>query len=39
MTSSDDTTNRPALSMLETPTLTKADLAELLFDRLGLNKR
>jgi len=24
---------------LETPTLTKADLAELLFDRLGLNKR
>ena len=24
---------------LELPTLTKADLAELLFDRLGLNKR
>jgi integration host factor subunit alpha len=24
---------------LETPTLTKADLAELLFERLGLNKR
>ena len=23
----------------ETPTLTKADLAELLFDKLGLNKR
>lgn len=23
---------------LETPTLTKADLAEMLFDRLGLNK-
>ena len=27
------------LSTLETPTLTKAELAELLFDRLGLNKR
>ena len=27
------------LPSLETPTLTKADLAELLFDRLGLNKR
>jgi len=27
------------LASLETPTLTKADLAELLFDRLGLNKR
>jgi integration host factor subunit alpha len=27
------------LSSIETPTLTKADLAELLFDRLGLNKR
>ncbi len=27
------------LPTLETPTLTKADLAELLFDRLGLNKR
>lgn len=24
---------------LETPTLTKAELAELLFERLGLNKR
>jgi integration host factor subunit alpha len=24
---------------LETPTLTKAELAELLFDQLGLNKR
>ena len=31
---------RPVLlPSLETPTLTKADLAELLFDRLGLNKR
>ncbi|MBC7954936.1 MAG: integration host factor subunit alpha [Cytophagales bacterium] len=27
------------LSSLEAPTLTKAELAELLFDRLGLNKR
>ena len=28
-----------AIGSLETPTLTKAELAELLFDRLGLNKR
>lgn len=28
-----------AIGSLETPTLTKADLAELLFDKLGLNKR
>jgi integration host factor subunit alpha len=28
-----------ALPTLATPTLTKAELAELLFDRLGLNKR
>ena len=27
------------LPTLDTPTLTKAELAELLFDRLGLNKR
>ena len=27
------------LQSLETPTLTKAELAELLFERLGLNKR
>ena len=27
------------LPSLETPTLTKAELAELLFDNLGLNKR
>jgi integration host factor subunit alpha len=27
------------LASLETPTLTKAELADLLFDRLGLNKR
>jgi len=30
---------RVFLPTLETPTLTKAELAELLFDRLGLNKR
>jgi integration host factor subunit alpha len=29
----------PTLPSLETPTLTKAELGELLFDRLGLNKR
>lgn len=27
------------LPTIETPTLTKAELAELLFERLGLNKR
>ncbi len=27
------------IGSLETPTLTKAELAELLFDKLGLNKR
>jgi len=27
------------LPSIDTPTLTKADLAELLFERLGLNKR
>lgn len=31
--------DRISLPTLETPTLTKADLAELLFERLGLNKR
>jgi len=30
---------RMMLPSLEAPTLTKADLADLLFDRLGLNKR
>ena len=30
---------RMAIETLETPTLTKAELAELLFERLGLNKR
>jgi integration host factor subunit alpha len=32
-------TGRVMLPSLETPTLTKADLAGLLFERLGLNKR
>ena len=31
--------SRVQLPTLETPTLTKAELAELLFERLGLNKR
>jgi integration host factor subunit alpha len=37
----DDRSAPPALALasLETPTMTKADLAELLFDRIGLNKR
>ncbi|MFO0443829.1 MAG: integration host factor subunit alpha, partial [Betaproteobacteria bacterium] len=30
---------RVILPSIETPTLTKAELAELLFDRLGLNTR
>ncbi len=30
---------RAVLSAMETPTLTKAELSELLFERLGLNKR
>jgi integration host factor subunit alpha len=30
---------RLMLTSVETPTLTKAELAELLFERLGLNKR
>jgi integration host factor subunit alpha len=32
-------TDSVILPSLETPTLTKAELAELLFDRIGLNKR
>ena len=36
---STSTGDQVILGSLETPTLTKADLAELLFDRLGLNKR
>jgi integration host factor subunit alpha len=31
--------SRIVLPTIETPTLTKAELAELLFERLGLNKR
>ena len=31
--------DRVLLPSIETPTLTKAELAELLFERLGLNKR
>ena len=31
--------DRVLLPTLETPTLTKAELADLLFERLGLNKR
>ena len=34
-----DAESRVVLPTLETPTLTKAELAELLFERLGLNKR
>ena len=37
--SDDVTPPRLLLPSIETPTLTKADLAELLFDKLGLNKR
>ena len=35
----DKPVDRVILPSLETPTLTKAELAELLFERLGLNKR
>jgi integration host factor subunit alpha len=35
----DDAGPRVTLTSIETPTLTKAELAELLFERLGLNKR
>jgi len=35
----DKPSRRAILPSLETPTLTKAELAELLFERLGLNKR
>ena len=34
-----DAADRITLPTLETPTLTKAELAELLFERIGLNKR
>jgi integration host factor subunit alpha len=39
MADEQDPKERVILPSLETPTLTKAELAELLFDRLGLNKR
>lgn len=39
MTDDVDPSERLALPSIETPTLTKAELAELLFERLGLNKR
>jgi integration host factor subunit alpha len=38
----DDKTRSPSavvIGSLETPTLTKAELSDLLFDKLGLNKR
>jgi integration host factor subunit alpha len=37
--SPDGSTTTVILPSIETPTLTKAELAELLFDHLGLNKR
>ena len=39
MTNEEPSAEPVILPSLETPTLTKADLAELLFERLGLNKR
>ena len=39
MTPTDKPADRITLGSIETPTLTKAELAELLFERLGLNKR
>jgi integration host factor subunit alpha len=39
MNPSDPPLDRVLLPSLETPSLTKAELSELLFERLGLNKR
>ena len=39
MSSDEISDDKVLLSSLDTPTLTKAELAELLFERLGLNKR
>ncbi len=39
MTDQDKPADRVLLPSIETPTLTKAELADLLFERLGLNKR
>lgn len=35
----DEESNEILLPSIETPTLTKAELADLLFERVGLNKR
>ena len=39
MDDNDKPRERVMLPSIETPTLTKAELADLLFERLGLNKR
>jgi len=39
MSDQDKPADRVVLPSIETPTLTKAELADLLFERLGLNKR
>ena len=39
MSTEENPVDRVILPSLETPTLTKAELSELLFERLGLNKR
>jgi len=39
MSDNDKPHDHVALPTIETPTLTKAELADLLFERLGLNKR
>ncbi len=39
MSNAESRRDGPILGSLDTPTLTKAELAEMLFDRLGLNKR
>ena len=39
MTAPDKPSDRVVLPTIETPTLTKSELADLLFERLGLNKR
>jgi integration host factor subunit alpha len=39
MTTTPTVTKAVILPSIETPTLTKAELSELLFDNLGLNKR
>ena len=38
MTVTDNAEDKVVLSTIETPTLTKAELAELLFDRLGVEQ-